>query len=109
MERGFDRDYVIDYNLGEITFNNHIVITQFTIIRVDFEYAEQFYSRSNLSAFQSISYFPASICMTGRVTKLRVSSACLIDYASKLVNSAAQTILIIFDFACFVSFFVCFA
>lgn len=55
MERGFDRDYVIDYNLGEITFNNHIVITQFTIIRVDFEYAEQFYSRSNLSAYQSVS------------------------------------------------------
>lgn len=55
LERGFDRDYVIDYNLGEITFNNHIVITQFTIIRVDFEYAEQFYSRSNLSAYQSVS------------------------------------------------------
>lgn len=54
MERGFDRDYVIDYNLGEITFNNHIVITQFTIIRVDFEYAEQFYSRSNISAYQSV-------------------------------------------------------
>ncbi len=55
LERGFDRDYVIDYNLGEITFNNHILITQFTILRVDFEYAEQFYSRSNLSAFQSVS------------------------------------------------------
>jgi hypothetical protein len=54
MERGFDRDYVIDYNLGEITFNNHIIITQFTIIRVDYEYAEQFYSRSNLSAYQSV-------------------------------------------------------
>lgn len=55
LDRGFDRDYVIDYNLGEITFNNHIVITQFTIIRVDYEYAEQFYSRSNLSAYQSVS------------------------------------------------------
>ena len=55
LQRGFDRDYVIDYNLGEVTFNNHIVITQFSIIRVDFEYAEQFYSRSNLSAYQSVS------------------------------------------------------
>lgn len=54
LERGFDRDYVIDYNLGEITFNNNIIITQFTLIRVDFEYAEQFYSRSNLSAYQSV-------------------------------------------------------
>lgn len=54
LERGFDRDYVIDYNLGEITFNNHVVITQFSIIRVDYEYAEQFYGRSNYSASQSI-------------------------------------------------------
>lgn len=54
LERGFDRDYVIDYNLGEITFNNHIIVTQFSIIRVDYEYAEQFYSRSNFSAFQSL-------------------------------------------------------
>ncbi len=55
LERGFDQDYVIDYNLGEVTFNNHIVITQFSVIRVDFEYAEQFYSRSNISAYQSVS------------------------------------------------------
>lgn len=55
MERGFDKDYIIDYNLGEITFNNHIIITQFSIIRVDFEYAEQNYSRSNISAYQSLS------------------------------------------------------
>ena len=55
LQRGFDRDYIIDYNLGEITFNNHIVITQFSIIRVDYEYAEQFYSRSNISGHQSIS------------------------------------------------------
>lgn len=61
LERGFDRDYVIDYNLGEITFNNHIIITQFTILRVDFEYAEQFYSRSNLSAYQSVSNEKVSI------------------------------------------------
>ncbi len=55
LDRGFDRDYVIDYNLGEITFSNHIVITQFSRIRVDFEYAEQFYSRFNFSASQEVS------------------------------------------------------
>ncbi|MEM0938230.1 MAG: hypothetical protein AAGI25_00425 [Bacteroidota bacterium] len=54
LKRGFDRDYVIDYNLGEITFNNHIIITQFSIIRVDYEYSEQFYNRSNISTFQSL-------------------------------------------------------
>lgn len=50
QRRGFDQDYVIDYNLGEVIFNNHIVITQFTRIRIDFEYAEQFYTRSNIAA-----------------------------------------------------------
>ncbi len=54
MERGFDRDYVIDYNLGQITFNANILITQFSIIRVDFEYAEQFYTRTSTSAGQSL-------------------------------------------------------
>ncbi len=54
MQRGFDRDYIIDYNLGEIIFNNHIIITQFSRIRVDFEYAEQVYSRSNISISQRL-------------------------------------------------------
>ncbi|MEP4534546.1 MAG: hypothetical protein ABJ004_15750 [Cyclobacteriaceae bacterium] len=54
LERGFDRDYIIDYNLGEITFSNSIVITRFTRIRVDFEYAEQYYSRSNINLAQQI-------------------------------------------------------
>ncbi len=54
MERGFDRDYIIDYNLGEIIFNNHVIITQFSRIRVDFEYAEQVYSRSNISVSQTL-------------------------------------------------------
>lgn len=54
MQRGFDQDYIIDYNLGEITFNNHVIITQFSRLRVDFEYSEQFYSRSNLSFSQTV-------------------------------------------------------
>lgn len=54
LQRGFDRDYVIDYNLGEITFSNSVVVTRFTRIRVDFEYAEQYYSRSNLNLSQEL-------------------------------------------------------
>ncbi|MEP1094650.1 MAG: hypothetical protein ABJG78_06040 [Cyclobacteriaceae bacterium] len=54
MQRGFDRDYVIDYNLGEITFNNHVIVTQFSRLRADFEYTEQFYSRSNISVTQAV-------------------------------------------------------
>ncbi|HAI76195.1 MAG TPA: hypothetical protein DCM08_08095, partial [Microscillaceae bacterium] len=50
LKRGFNYDYVIDYNLGEITFNNQIVITRFSRIRVDFEFAERNYARVNIAA-----------------------------------------------------------
>ena len=55
LDRGFDLDYVIDYNLGEITFNLNVLITRFSRIRVDFEYAEQFYSRSSQVLSQKLS------------------------------------------------------
>ncbi len=55
LERGFDRDYVIDYNLGEIIFNTNVIITRFTRIRVDFEFLEQSYGRSNLAIHQAVS------------------------------------------------------
>ncbi|WP_422354531.1 hypothetical protein [Roseivirga pacifica] len=46
MQRGYDYDYVIDYNLAEITFTNKVLITQFTRIRIDYEFSDQNYSRS---------------------------------------------------------------
>ncbi len=46
LTRGFNNDYTIDYNQAEITFTQKVLITQFTRIRVDFEYAERNYSRS---------------------------------------------------------------
>ncbi len=54
LERGFDRDYVIDYNLGQIIFNTNVLITQFSVLRVDFEYAEQFYTRTSSAIAQSL-------------------------------------------------------
>jgi hypothetical protein len=54
MQRGFDRDYVVDYNLGEVTFSNSLLITRFTRIRIDFEYAEQYYSRSNINTTHEV-------------------------------------------------------
>lgn len=54
LQRGFDRDYVIDYNLGEITFGNDVVITRFSRIRIDYEYSDQYYARSSMTAIQEI-------------------------------------------------------
>ncbi|MBX2840298.1 MAG: hypothetical protein KTR26_00900 [Flammeovirgaceae bacterium] len=48
LKRGFNYDYVIDYNTGEINFTNKILITEFSRVKIDFEYANQNYSRSIL-------------------------------------------------------------
>ncbi len=50
LQRGFNYDYVIDYNKAEIQFTSKILITKFSRIRIDVEYSDQNYSRSVLAA-----------------------------------------------------------
>ena len=45
IERGEDKDYIIDYNAGEIIFNSTFPITSEMRITVDYQYSERNYSR----------------------------------------------------------------
>ncbi|GAA4280548.1 hypothetical protein [Gaetbulibacter aestuarii] len=45
LQRGEDKDYIIDYNAGEITFNATYPITSEMRITVDYQYSERNYAR----------------------------------------------------------------
>ncbi|WP_228527802.1 hypothetical protein [Pararhodonellum marinum] len=50
LKRGFNYDYVIDYNQGEITFTTNVIITQYSRVRIDYEFSERNFTRSILTA-----------------------------------------------------------
>jgi hypothetical protein len=52
LTRGEDRDYIIDYNRGDITFTNKRLITKDSRVIVEFDYTNQQYFRS-LSALST--------------------------------------------------------
>ncbi len=48
--RGYDNDYIIDYNQAEIEFTSNVLLTRYSRIRVDYEFAVRSYARSVITA-----------------------------------------------------------
>ncbi len=59
LVRGFDNDYVFDYNKAEIHFTSKVLITKFSRVRIDVEYSDRNYSRTILAGnhYQKVGRF----------------------------------------------------
>jgi hypothetical protein len=57
MIRGEQADYVIDYGIGTITFNNNRLITSDSRIIVDFEYTDKRYNRAIITGANTLNLF----------------------------------------------------
>jgi len=66
MTRGERNDYVIEYANGEITFTPNRLITSYSRITVDYEYAEREYTRSMITADVETGLFDELITVGAR-------------------------------------------
>jgi hypothetical protein len=61
LTRGQDNDYIIDYNLGQVTFMPGNIITKDKRIVVEFEYTDRNYSRTLFFAGTELDYKKAAV------------------------------------------------
>lgn len=55
LQRGYDNDYVIDYNLAELRFTNKRIISSESRIVVEFEYSDKNFARNLITSSYSFS------------------------------------------------------
>jgi hypothetical protein len=56
IKRGQEYDYIIDYNLGEVTFNSNKIVAKESRIIVEFEYTDQNYYRTLYTASADVKW-----------------------------------------------------
>ena len=63
ISKGLDKQYTIDYNLGEITFNTTYPITNDMRIWIDFQYSDRNYTR--FVTYESVTYQTEKLNISG--------------------------------------------
>ena len=91
LERGLDRDYVIDYNRGEVTFMPRLLVNRFQRVIVEYEYSDREYLRTLASAEASYRLGPVRLRVQGLQQQdgLRRSGSALSAEAERVIAAAS--------------------
>jgi hypothetical protein len=101
LTRGTDLDYVIDYQVGEITFMERRPILSETEITVDYEYTLSDYERSTYAGRATASLAGGSVDLGGsffrEVDDRGASSVALTDEDVAILRAAGDDVALAFD------------
>ncbi len=78
LKRGENNDYIIDYNIGQITFTNKRMITHDMRLVVEFQYTDVSFEKKNWSTYHQV-FFESDVKTQPLNTKLDSSAISLLS------------------------------